>query len=70
MQALGVDLRLELGGLLALGRESEEPEAGQRGREEDADDDEAIAGGHGVVPWVAGGVPVGVAKKSVMENKG
>ena len=59
--------------LLALGREDEEPEAGERRDEQHDDDDEAIASGHGVVVadavWAPVGL-VGVVKKMVIENCG
>ena len=62
-------------GLLALGREAEEPEAGQSGRDEQHDDDdEAVASGHGVVVaaavWAPAADVVGLAKKRVIENCG
>jgi hypothetical protein len=74
-QLLGLrgDLRLQVSRLLALGREAEEPEPGERGGEQHADDDKTIASGHGVVVvdavWAPLGV-VGVAKKRVIENCG
>ena len=74
-QLLGLrgDLGLQVRRLLALGREGEEPEAGEGRHQQHADDDETVASGHGVVVadavWAPLGL-VGVAKKRVIENCG
>jgi hypothetical protein len=62
----GVDLRLQVGGLLALRRQADEPHAGKGGGDEHGNDDQAVASGHGVFP----GVVDGAAKNSVIENCG